>query len=307
MSQPQKGICAEPNLHGLFLMFNVEEGKEAIIREKLAVMLEIFEHYDEEHYEGMVSGVIAVGSNYWMELFPGVLPKQLAPFPDFSEYDRSAPVVPFDLFVQIRADRADICHAIGIEVCALLESDVELVEQVKGFRFLDGRDLTGFVDAADNPRGMKKFDVAIVGDEDPYFTGGSYIHVQRYQHNLEKWNKLSVAEQEQIMGCSKAENMRFAEHQQAPFSHTKKITMHNVQGQPIELLCQSMPYGDMKVQGQYFVACANSPQPFTEQLRNRIVADENGDYDKLLDFTTAETGGAFFAPSINFIKQQAKK
>src|SRR5690606_6835751 len=99
--------------------------------------------------------------------------------------------------------------------------------------------------------------------------------------NLEKWNKLSVAEQEQIMGCSKAENMRFAEHQQAPFSHTKKITMHNAQGQPIELLCQSMPYGDMKVQGQYFVACANSPQPFTEQLRNRIVADENGDYDKL--------------------------
>jgi putative iron-dependent peroxidase len=37
-----------------------------------------------------------------------------------------------------------------------------------------------------------------------------------------------------------------------------------------------------------------------------IFGDEEGTYDKLLDYTTAETGGAFFAPSITFIKQQAK-
>ncbi|WP_416306025.1 Dyp-type peroxidase [Neptunicella sp. SCSIO 80796] len=306
MSQPQKGICAEPNLHGLFLMFNVDEGKEAIIRKKLSVILDIFEHYDEEHYEGMVSGVIAIGSNYWVELFPGAFPKELSPFPDFSEYDRSAPVVPFDLFVQIRADRADICHAIGLEVCELLQGDVELVEQVKGFRFLDGRDLTGFVDGSDNPRGMKKLDVAIVGDEDPDFTGGSYIHVQRFQHNLDKWNRLSVAEQEMIMGRSKEDDVEFSSEYKATFSHSYKMSITDEQGQPVRLLRQSMPYGDMKVQGQYFISCARSAASFTRMLRNMIVADDNGDYDRLLDFTTAETGGAFFAPSVNFIKQHAK-
>jgi putative iron-dependent peroxidase len=60
------------------------------------------------------------------------------------------------------------------------------------------------------------------------------------------------------------------------------------------------------VQGLYFVSCANSPEPFTLMLKSMIFGDDAGVYDKLLDYTTAETGGAFFAPSITFIKQQAK-
>ncbi|MDN4503526.1 Dyp-type peroxidase [Alteromonadaceae bacterium BrNp21-10] len=306
MSQPQKGICAEANLHALFLMFNVMEDGENIIRHKLAKVLDIFEHYDEEHYEAMVSGVVAVGTNYWMELYPGLLPNDLAPFPDFSEHDRSAPVVPFDLFIQIRADRADICHAIGIEVCDLLDGNVELVEQVKGFRFLDGRDLTGFVNGTENPKGMKKFEVAIVGDNDPDFAGGSYIHVQRYQHNMEKWNKLAVLEQENIIGRSKDENIEFDSDDRPAFSHTKRTGLKNADGSSMEILRQSMPYGDMKVQGLYFISCAHSPQPFTKMLQSMIVADDDGVYDKFLDYTTPETGAAFFAPSINFIKQHAK-
>ena len=72
------------------------------------------------------------------------------------------------------------------------------------------------------------------------------------------------------------------------------------------MLTQNMPYGDMSTQGLYFIACARSPQPFIQMLQSRVVGDEQGHYDKLLDYTTAETGGAFFAPSVTFIKQQAK-
>lgn len=81
MPQPQKGICAEPNLHALYLMFNVIDEQDDVIREKLAKILDVFEHYDEEHYEAMISGVVAIGSNYWMELYPCELPLELAPFP----------------------------------------------------------------------------------------------------------------------------------------------------------------------------------------------------------------------------------
>jgi putative iron-dependent peroxidase len=38
-----------------------------------------------------------------------------------------------------------------------------------------------------------------------------------------------------------------------------------------------------------------------------IFGDEEGVYDRFLDYTTAETGAAFFAPSITFIKKQAKQ
>lgn len=305
MSQPQKGICAEPNLHAQYLMFNVVDDDDQVIRAKLAHILDVLEHYDEEHYEAMVSGVVAVGSNYWMELYPGQVPKELAPFPDMQCDDRNAPVVPCDLFIQIRADRADICYAIGVEIFELLKPHIELIEQIKGFRYLDGRDLTGFVDGTENPKGMHKFDVAIVGDGDPDFTGGSYIHIQRYKHDMAKWQRTAVKHQEDIIGRTKQDNVEYASEDKPAFAHVKRSGIKDGQGKSIEILRQSMPYGDMSIQGLFFVSCASSPRPFTLMLKSMIFGDENGTYDKLLDFTEAETGAAFFAPSIEFIKGHA--
>jgi putative iron-dependent peroxidase len=305
MAQAQKGICAEPNLHAQYLMFNVVGDDHALIRHKLADILNIFEYYDNEHYEAMVSGVVSIGSGYWLELYPGLIPLELSPFPDMECEDRRAPVTPCDLFIQIRADRSDICFAIATAVFSLMKSDVELIEQTSSFRYLDGRDLTGFVDGTENPKGMRKFDVAIVGDNDPDFAGGSYIHVQRYRHDLEKWEAMKVSAQEEIIGRTKTDDIEFESVHKAKFAHTKRANVKDVNGESVEILRQSMPYGDMKIQGLMFISCARSPKPFTDMLSSMIFGDEHGIYDKLLDFTTAETGAAFFAPSIQFIKRNA--
>jgi putative iron-dependent peroxidase len=306
MSQAQKGICAEPNLHALYLTFTVVDDDVQAMRAKLARVLELFSHFDEEYYEAMVSGVIAIGTDYWYELYPRLIPQEMAPFPNMHCDDRGAPVTPGDLFIQIKADRTDICHAIGIEVIQLLKPHVDLFEEISGFRYLDGRDLTGFVDGTENPKGMHKFDVAIVGDKDPEFKGGSYIHIQRYRHNMTKWQLLAKGNQEEVMGRTKTDNVEFASDKKAAFAHTKRTNLKDADGKSIEILRQSMPYGDMAVQGLFFISCASSPKPFTDMLRSMIYGDENGNYDKLLDYTIAETGGAYFAPSVSFIKQQAE-
>lgn len=302
MSQPQKGVCAEPSLHALYLLFNVIDEDSARLRKKLAQLLNIFEYYDEEHYEAMVSGMVAVGSNYWLELYPGLIPVELAPFPDLHCEDRHAPAEPSDLFVLIRADRADICHLMGMEVCELLREQTELVEQIKGFRCLEGRDLTGFVVDADNPRGMKKLDVAIVGDSDPDFAGGSYVHLQRYRHDLLRWQQLELARQEMIMGCSKGDNRPLSDTQVAAFSHAAR-TGSKAKGS--NMLLHSMPYGDMQTQGLMVVCCCNSARPFVERLESMIIGDQEGNYDKWLDYNNAESGAAFFAPSVQFLKRHA--
>ncbi|MFT2091798.1 Dyp-type peroxidase [Paraglaciecola sp. 2405UD69-4] len=307
MTQAQKGICAEPNLHALYLTLIVIDDDAVTMRKKIAQVLALFSHYDEEYYEAMVSGIVAVGTDYWYELYPRSIPQELAPFPIMNSDDRSAPATPGDLFIQIKADRVDICHAIGTRIIELLRPHIDLFEEVKGFRYLDGRDLTGFVDGTENPKGMQKFNVALVGDQDLEFAGGSYIHVQRYRHNMEKWQQLSVATQEETYGRTKADNVEFKSTDKAPFSHTKRTSLKDKDGKSIEILRQSMPYGDMTIQGLYFVSCAKSPQPFTNMLKSMVYGDGEGNYDRLLDFTNAETGGAFFAPSINFIKQQAKE
>lgn len=303
MAQPQKGICAEPNLHAQYLMFNVIDEDSQVIRAKLAHILDVFEHYDNEHYEAMVSGVIAIGSNYWADLYPGLIPQELAPFPDMECDDRHAPATPCDIFIQVRADRADVCFAIGCEVCELLKGHVELFEEIKGFRYLDGRDLTGFVDGTENPRGMRKFDVAVVGDSDPDFQGGSYIHIQRYRTNMDRWQRLPVKNQEDIIGRTKEDNVEYASADKADFAHTKRSSLKDADGKSIEILRQSMPYGDMSVKGLFFISLANSPKPFTLMLKSMVFGDENSTYDRLLDFTVPETGAAFFAPSLTFIKR----
>jgi putative iron-dependent peroxidase len=306
MSRPQKGLCAEPNLHAQYLLFNVIDDDTQVVRVKLARILDIFDHYEDEHYEAMVSGLIAVGSSFWLDLYPGLLPLELAPFPDMQCEDRHAPSVPCDLFIQIRADRADICYALGVEIYELLRPHTELIEQTKGFRYLDGRDLTGFVDGTENPKGMHKLEVAVVGDDDPDFVGGSFVHVQRYRHNMNNWQRLAVKHQEDIIGRTKVDDIEYPSSEKPHFAHTKRSNLKDPEGNSIEILRQSMPYGDMSVQGLFFVSFAKSPKPFAQILHSMIYGDENGVYDKLLDYTTAETGSAFFAPSINFIKSQAK-
>ena len=306
MTQAQKGICAEPNLHAFYFTFTVVDDDPHVIRVKLARILDLLSYFDEEYYEAMVSGVLAIGTDYWYELYPDIIPKELAPFPDIHCEDRNAPNSPGDLFILIKADRIDICHAIGVEIVQLLKPHVDLYEEVRGFRYLDGRDFTGFVDGAENPRGMKKFDVAIVGADDPEFTGGSYLHIQRYQLNMQKWQLLPIAKQQQIMGRQKIDNRLLDTADLATDSFTARVQITTPNKNNSALLTQNMPYGDMSTQGLYCVFCANSPLPFIKLLKSRIFGDDEGHYDKLLDYITAETGGAFFAPSITFIKEHAK-
>ncbi|WP_100657997.1 Dyp-type peroxidase [Alteromonas flava] len=305
MTQPQKGVCAEPNLHAQYLLLNVVDEDTHAIRAKLAKTLELFDHYDNEHYEAMVTGMVAIGVNYWPEVYPEAYPSELSPFPDMQCEDRCAPATPCDLFIQIRADRQDICFALGLDIMDLFRLHVELVEQVHAFRYLDGRDFTGFLLAPDNPRGLKKLDITIVGDEDPLFAGGSYIHVQRFRHDFRRWQALTERQQEQIMGVTQQHHTESAEASAS--SHFLRMQALDADGKPVPILDQSMPYGDMHELGLFMVTCSAAGKAFKRQLHSRIFGDDNGDYDRLLDFTAAETGAAFFAPSVSFIRDQATR
>ena len=62
----------------------------------------------------------------------------------------------------------------------------------------------------------------------------------------------------------------------------------------------------MASQGMFFVSCSATARAFKAMLHSQIYGNGEGDYDRWLDFTSAETGAAFFAPSIQFIREQAK-
>jgi putative iron-dependent peroxidase len=307
MAREQFGICAEPSLHGYYLLFNVLDDKNAHIRQALSRLPALFDKYADRFSEANLSGVVAIGANYWDELSPDARPKNLKPFSAMECDDRSAPASSYDLYIEIRSDRADVNHIVSSKVCALLADSVELIEQVRAFRFLDGRDLTGFVDGTENPRGPHRRKVALIAnDQDEAFAAGSYLHIQRYRHNLNLWNTLKVKAQEDVFARTKMDNEEYTRENKPETSHIKRVNLKDDNGQSIEIVRQSMPYGDMKLQGLFFVSYCHSPAPFEMMLKAMVQSDAHGHFDHMLKYTQAETGAAFFAPSLNFLANLAK-
>ena len=129
MAQAQSGICAEANLHGLHLFFNVFDGQDESLRAKLKQVSAIEEEFNDQFSESMLSCVVAIGAQYWPHILPEYIPSELQSFPNINHPDHQMSVQPCDLFVQVRSDREDVNHLFALQVLKLFAPDVELVEQ----------------------------------------------------------------------------------------------------------------------------------------------------------------------------------
>ncbi|MBB1485379.1 Dyp-type peroxidase [Oceanospirillum sediminis] len=302
---PQCGVLAESNLHGYYITYTLRNDDDLLpyVQDVLARFPSMLDECRRVFDVPSLSGVVAVGADAWPRVYPSAKPVALKPFPEMKQGDRSAPETPCDLFFQIRCDRQDINFVVGQRVHALLGELADLQEAIPVFRYLDSRDLTGFVDGTENPQGDDKPRVALIGPEDPGFAGGSYVHIQRYVHNLPRWNKLDVPDQEQVIGRTKSDNIEFTGDEKPLTSHIKRSGIKDEDGQAVEILRQSMPYGDLDEQGLYFVSYCRFADNFTRMLASMIYSDAKGHYDHLMKYTRAVTGAALFAPSREFLTQ----
>ncbi|MGL5358558.1 MAG: Dyp-type peroxidase [Shewanella sp.] len=303
MPREQLGVCAEGNLHSIYLMFNANDNVESQLRPCVANVAQYIYELTDQYSDSAFNGFVAIGANYWDNLYPDARPEMLKPFPAMQVGSREAPAIEYDLFVHIRCDRYDILHLVANEISQMFEDLVELVEEDRGFRFMDSRDLTGFVDGTENPKGRHRQEVALVGDEDPKFRGGSYVHVQKYAHNLSKWHRLPVKKQEDVIGRTKQDNIEYASVDKPLTSHIKRVNLKDASGKSMEILRQSMPFGSIKQQGLMFIANCRTPEHFEKMLHSMVYGDGEGHHDHLMHFTSALSGSSFFAPALDFMLQ----
>jgi porphyrinogen peroxidase len=201
MAREQFGICAEANLHGFMFLINALDGHQGTLRVQLARLHSLIQRLSDQFSESNLSAVIAIGAGYWDTLYPASRPRDLQTFPPLIVDDLDMPASPYDLFLQIRSDRYDVLHLAAQQCLQLLQPYVEIQEQVHAFRYMDGRDLTGFIDQPRAPKGKRKRELALVAEEvEPEFSGGSYLHFQRYRLDLNRWQQLTQSQQEMIMG-----------------------------------------------------------------------------------------------------------
>jgi putative iron-dependent peroxidase len=304
MVRPQAAICAEGELFGIFLTLTLGAGETVApaVRRVAAALPALTDEAAGRLSESALVSAIAFGAAVWPRLFGTRRPPAaLVPFKTTGDGLRLAPGTPADLFIHIHSSRHDANFALAREVMGRLGDAVTLVEEIHGFRTLGGRDLIGFVDGTENPHGEARAKVALVGEEDPDFAGGSYVHLQRYVHDLRRWERLAVPQQEEIVGRTKADDLELDDEVKPPSAHIARVVIEE-DGEELEILRHGLPYGTTAEHGLYFVAYGSSPLPFRKMLNRMVRPDGAGHYDHLLDFSRPVTGAAFFAPSLDFLE-----
>ncbi len=253
--------------------------------------------------EGL-SCVVSIGSDAWDRLFErGQRPAELHRFKEILSGNRHAVSTAGDLLFHIRAQHMDQCFELATQIMAKLEGAVTAVDEVHGFRYFDNRDLLGFVDGTENPRGHAAVDATVVGDEDILFAGGSYVVVQKYLHDLEGWNNLTTEAQERIIGRKKLSDVELDDMAKPTSAHSALNTIVE-NGREVKILRDNMPFGQAGKGefGTYFIGYSRSPRTIEKMLENMFVGNPPGNYDKLLDYSQAVTGNLFFAPSMTFLE-----
>jgi putative iron-dependent peroxidase len=247
--------------------------------------------------------VAGIGSHAWDRLFAGPRPAELHSFRELDGTKHHAPSTPGDLLFHIRHERMDICFEFAAHAVERLAGAATVVDEVHGFRYFDERDLLGFVDGTENPAGPGAGPALLVGDSDAGFAGGSYVIVQKYLHDLEAWNALPADEQEKVIGRTKLTNIELPDDVKPDNSHVALNTIIDADGNERKILRHNMPFGEVGRGefGTYYIAYAATPSVTEQMLVNMFIGNPPGNYDRILDFSTAVTGSLFFAPSADFL------
>jgi putative iron-dependent peroxidase len=300
-----QAVAAPLTRAAIFLVVALKPGSDnvAALRSFCGDVAKLVRAVEFRDLEAGLSCVMGFGSEIWDRLFGTPRPAELHPFREIHSGARHAVSTPGDMLFHIRAKRMDLCFELATQFMARIGNAVSTVDEVQGFRFFDDRDLLGFVDGTENPRGAAVIDAVLVGDEDPNFAGGSYVIIQKYLHNMDAWNALSTEAQERIIGRAKLSDVELDDSVKPTSAHSELTTIVE-NGKEIKILRDNMPFGRPGYGefGTYFIGYSRSPRTIEQMLENMFVGRPPGNYDRLLDFSRAVTGNLFFMPSATFLE-----
>lgn len=299
----QSVILPLPSNHARFIVLRLKDLTISELKQQIAALLSTRDRLITQHPNDQIKTAIAFGPELWSQLYTETPTgfKQLNP----EQGAFNMPVEPADVFIHIASARADICFAMSQAFFAGIQTKVEILDERPCFRFFDGRDMTGFIDGTENPQFPDdRAETALLPEDAEAFADGSFIFAQRYIHDLAKWQQLKVDAQEQVFGRTKLESIELDDDIKPPNAHVARTVIEDEDGEEMEILRHSLPYGDGKgEQGLFFVAYTNNLSIIDTMLQRMFGTSGDGIHDRLLHFTTAIDGAYYFAPSDELLEE----
>ncbi|MDP1750992.1 MAG: Dyp-type peroxidase [Reyranella sp.] len=277
-SQPY--ILAPSPLSGLSLCYALANGADA--HEALRGLAEGFEP---------AWGTVGIGEPLTKAIgrqVPG-----LRPFPAMSAPGCGVPSTQQPLWILVTAANQGGVFDIFRKVEALTAEAFVLADSMPTFIYADHRDVTGYEDGTENPKGKAAAKAAVV-ETGKGLAGSSFVAVQRWEHDLDHFNSHPEKVRDAIMGRRRRDN---AELPRAPAtSHVKRSTQEDYDP-PAFMMRRSMPWATVWGQGLEFIAYGRSLDAY-ERVMRRMAGLDDGIVDATFAYSRPVTGGYYWCPPV---------
>lgn len=231
--------------------------------------------------------IVAFGPGLWGQL------DNRFDFPPFA-LEGKVPATQGDLFVWVQAENRSDLFDTGYAIQRHLTQQLQLQLEVLAFVYRDLRDLTGFVDGIGNSEGDAAVESAIISQPHPG-AGGSWVLAQKWVHDLDAFKALSVADQEQVFGRTKADAVEFDDERMPVNAHVGRTDV-DYHGVPQKIWRRSVPYASTTEAGSYFLAFTCELSRFDYLLRRMYGLVDDQVRDRLLDYSQPITSSWWYAP-----------
>jgi putative iron-dependent peroxidase len=292
MSTPQGGIFALGTASHAYLEFDLVDGREG--RELVAAISSLRE---PRTTMGGVNLVAGFRPELWRRAAPDDSPEDLDGFNEdlVGADDFAMPATQHDAVLWLSGSAYDVVFEVARNAIGELALLATVAEETSSWPYLHDRDLTGFIDGTENPTLVDAPELVLIPEGSPG-AGGTVLLLQKWSHDAAAWESLSVANQEQAIGRTKADSVELEDRPDD--SHVASTDQDRFG----KIFRRNMPYGTVTDHGTMFVGFSSTQRPLATMLES-MAGLAGGSRDALTRFTRPLTGAYYFIPSTNSLRR----
>lgn len=299
MNVPQSGIFALGTGSHSYLEFELEPQSDPTTMARAIAGLG-----EPGMTTGGVNLVIGFRPSLWARIAPSDTPADVSDFVDdlHGADDFVMPATQHDLWVWVAGHAYSTVYDVTHETVQALTPVARLVTEVAGWTYKESRDLTGFIDGTENPPLAEAPEVALIPEKAPG-AGGSVLLTQQWIHDAEAFDALPVAEQEQVIGRTKAASVEIDDAVRLETSHVSRTVVEE-NGAELHIFRRNSPFGTATRHGTMFIGFSCDQHRLARMLA-RMAGAEDGVRDALTRYTRPVTGAYYFVPSVEALRRLA--
>jgi putative iron-dependent peroxidase len=288
---PQSGIFALGTSSHAYLEFDITDGRTG--RELVTAVSSLRE---PRTTMGGVNLVAGFRPELWREAVPAETPAQLDGFSEavVGSDGYTMPATQHDAVLWLSGAAYDVVFDVARMAIRSLADVAAIAEETSSWPYRHDLDLTGFIDGTENPTLIEAPEFVLVPDGSPG-AGGTILLLQKWAHDVRAWEALTVADQEQVIGRTKADSIELDD--KPSDSHVASTDQERFG----TIFRRNTPYGTVTDHGTMFVGFCAEQRPLAEML-DSMAGVRGGARDALTRFTRPLTGAYYFVPSTESLR-----